>query len=694
MGKGKKNKQKSALAQEEDLDTILDEFQAQDQERMAREQTQKDENQNDEENKEDEEDEDDEGDASDQGDEDDPENLDPNADDLFDKIAEEGEQMRKQSRRSGGDKAEKGMGCCGKLMIAGLVAILVGAIALKFGDERIEGLDRGPNSVDHYKVLKLSRTATTAEVKKTFKKLALKWHPDKQAVCEEECQRRFAEINEAYRVLSAPEFREAYDQVEVSYEALPSVAAELTSQNFDSLVLQSDDIWVVQVYSEWHRSCIRFAAAWEETVGEYDEFVNFGRIHFKREEPYVRKLPTVYALVPSTLIYAGGKFQQAQAFIGSGDQGMQLLEFMAQSIPSRITTLTPKNPAAIAEFLNSVGREEARCVIFPDSNLNHVSQLKWLLRVRALARTHRGGVKIAVVSEPDLKFNSALLVKNVAQRVIGMEKVTKETLKFPLMVVAQADSAGNFNVNCMRKDKLKSSALQATFTQIHQSIIPEMSAGAFSNMCLTKGRQGPQGPRAGPRVCVAAVGCQQQQQQDAVALLILMDTLRSTVCTKSAQGVAVQCLRINTNQEPSLSPLCGSDQTDKVVVISNGRIARFSNTEGVAGVAGVVAGVAALLQHVLQGEPHQDLQVLQDLQALPVLTIDHSLDDVFTITIGGYSLAVTSTVAWTLAVAIAGSGLLASRVPGLGGLALVGLMASGLFVGFWETLAPLLRKYL
>lgn len=66
--------------------------------------------------------------------------------------------------------------------------------------------------VDYYRVLEVTRTATTAEIKKAYRKLALKWHPDKNLENPEEAGRKFKEISEAYEVLSDEKKRRVYDQ--------------------------------------------------------------------------------------------------------------------------------------------------------------------------------------------------------------------------------------------------------------------------------------------------------------------------------------------------------------------------------------------------------------------------------------------------------------------------------------------------
>jgi curved DNA-binding protein len=73
------------------------------------------------------------------------------------------------------------------------------------------------NYKDYYKVLGVSQTATADEIKKAYRKLAMKFHPDK-TTGNKAANDKFNEINEANQVLSDPEKRKKYDQFGADYQ--------------------------------------------------------------------------------------------------------------------------------------------------------------------------------------------------------------------------------------------------------------------------------------------------------------------------------------------------------------------------------------------------------------------------------------------------------------------------------------------
>src|SRR5712692_11460827 len=73
------------------------------------------------------------------------------------------------------------------------------------------GVDAGMAKRCYYEVLEVERTAGDGQLKSAFRKLAMKWHPDRNP-SDKSCEVRFKEINEAYEILKDPDKRAAYDR--------------------------------------------------------------------------------------------------------------------------------------------------------------------------------------------------------------------------------------------------------------------------------------------------------------------------------------------------------------------------------------------------------------------------------------------------------------------------------------------------
>ncbi|GFP81498.1 Dnaj homolog subfamily b member 13 [Phtheirospermum japonicum] len=88
--------------------------------------------------------------------------------------------------------------------------------------------------VDYYNILKVDKSATEDDLKKAYRKLAMKWHPDKNPNNKNEAEAKFKQISEAYDVLSDPEKRQIYDQYgEEGLKDMPPPGSTETQNGFN-----------------------------------------------------------------------------------------------------------------------------------------------------------------------------------------------------------------------------------------------------------------------------------------------------------------------------------------------------------------------------------------------------------------------------------------------------------------------------
>lgn len=67
-------------------------------------------------------------------------------------------------------------------------------------------------SEDYYEILEIDKNASDADIKKAYRKLAIKWHPDKNPDNREMAVEMFKKVGEAYSVLSDANKRVIYDK--------------------------------------------------------------------------------------------------------------------------------------------------------------------------------------------------------------------------------------------------------------------------------------------------------------------------------------------------------------------------------------------------------------------------------------------------------------------------------------------------
>lgn len=92
---------------------------------------------------------------------------------------------------------------------------------------------------DYYEVLGVSKDTQPGELKRAYRKLALKYHPDRNQ--DADAEDRFKEVSEAYQVLSDPQKRDAYDRF--GHQGLGGAGYQAGFQNVDDIFSHFSDIF-------------------------------------------------------------------------------------------------------------------------------------------------------------------------------------------------------------------------------------------------------------------------------------------------------------------------------------------------------------------------------------------------------------------------------------------------------------------
>ena len=98
-----------------------------------------------------------------------------------------------------------------------------------------------PTKRDYYEVLGVDRSAGPAEIKRAYRKGALKYHPDNFKGDKAEGEAKFKELAESYEVLSAPDRRQLYDRY--GHEGLRGAGVhDFSSMGFGDIFSMFEDI--------------------------------------------------------------------------------------------------------------------------------------------------------------------------------------------------------------------------------------------------------------------------------------------------------------------------------------------------------------------------------------------------------------------------------------------------------------------
>jgi curved DNA-binding protein len=143
---------------------------------------------------------------------------------------------------------------------------------------------------DYYKILGVERSASPEDVKRAFRKLAMKYHPDRNPG-KKEAEEKFKEINEAYEVLSDPQKKARYDQLGESYTRWQQSGGSAAGFNWED--------WISRAQSQGAGTRVEYGNV-EDIFGEgFSDFFNaiFGGFGGQRTQTQTRRAtrqPAIY----------------------------------------------------------------------------------------------------------------------------------------------------------------------------------------------------------------------------------------------------------------------------------------------------------------------------------------------------------------------------------------------------------------
>lgn len=186
-----------------------------------------------------------------------------------------------------------------------MLSFMVLVFAMRLGEEGFEfKAERKDEGVNHYDVLAVPTTADEAEIRQSYKKLALKWHPDKNKNCSA-CLEKFNEIAASYELLTSPDRRMAYDEGRAETSA--SVSRSSTTLKYDNYITSvraSNDVWVVQLYTNSDSGSGMYHPIWEDLSQKNQRVMRFGRIDMEADADALKLIPVKSGFPPTIFMVA------------------------------------------------------------------------------------------------------------------------------------------------------------------------------------------------------------------------------------------------------------------------------------------------------------------------------------------------------------------------------------------------------
>ncbi|XP_019762900.2 dnaJ homolog subfamily C member 10 isoform X1 [Dendroctonus ponderosae] len=203
--------------------------------------------------------------------------------------------------------------------------------------------------VDYYKLLNVPRDATVQEVRKAFKILAVKLHPDKNKD-DSDAEQKFIQLAKAYEILKDPTSRKEYDlhgdsefnNNKRSYHSYSyykdhfgiydddPIIVTLSKQDYELNILDVNQAWFVNFYSPHCHHCHEMAPIWRKLASQLEGVVRIAAVNCEEDYPLCYQLSI--EAYPTLLFYE----KEAHIYDGEKFRGSKTLEALEEYILSKV----------------------------------------------------------------------------------------------------------------------------------------------------------------------------------------------------------------------------------------------------------------------------------------------------------------------------------------------------------------------
>ena len=214
---------------------------------------------------------------------------------------------------------------------------------------------------DHYASLNLPKTATQSEIRKAYRKLSLKYHPDKNKGNQDEAKLKFQAIGDAFETLGDPDKRVIYDEYggqefttqwefqqaqrrgsvnpKSGFYKASDIVKTVTTQHELTQILRSGKPVLMEFYAPWCVHCQQMVSAYKKGAVLLEEIAIVGAVNCDATENLcarqrVHQFPTLKFFWPKKnveTIYQGGHSPE------------EIHEFVLRQLDDRVVKLNSKN---------------------------------------------------------------------------------------------------------------------------------------------------------------------------------------------------------------------------------------------------------------------------------------------------------------------------------------------------------------